>query len=220
VNAVVRSPAAVFLLAKPDRRQIARFLAAQRSRTFSYREVGASRRAAPAVPAGYRVDHNRVQLGEGRAAFARAVDALRDWKPFALGWLSAHPDTAPLEPGITVAVLARHFGFWSLNACRIVYTLDDEGPIVRFGFAYGTLPDHAEQGEERFVVEWHHEDNSVWYDLFAFSRPNHPLVRLGTPLARRLQRRFARDSKRSMARAAAVQWPSEKAPDKTPEGAP
>ncbi len=217
---MVGSPAAVFLLAKPDRRQIARFLAAQRSRTFSYREVGASRRAAPVAPAGYRLDHNRVQLGEGRAAFARAVDALRDWKPFALGWLSAHPDMAPLEPGITVAVLARHFGFWSLNACRIVYTLDDEGPIVRFGFAYGTLPDHAEQGEERFMVEWHHEDNSVWYDLLAFSRPNHPLVRLGTPLARRLQRRFARDSKRSMARAAAVQWPSGKAPDKTPEGAP
>jgi uncharacterized protein (UPF0548 family) len=201
---VVGSPAAVFLLAKPDRRQIARFLAAQRSRTFSYREVGASRRAAPS---GYKVDHNRVQLGEGRAAFARAVDALRGWKPFDLGWVSAHPDTAPLEPGITVAVRVRHFGFWSLNASRIVYTVDEEGPIVRFGFAYGTLPDHAEQGEERFVVEWHHEDNSVWYDLFAFSRPNHPLARLGKPLARRLQRRFAADSKRSMARAAAVQWP-------------
>jgi uncharacterized protein (UPF0548 family) len=202
---VVGSPAAVFLLAKPDRRQIARFLAAQRSRTFSYREVGASRRVAPA---GYKVDHNRVQLGEGRAAFARAVDALRTWKPFDLGWVSAHPDTAPLEPGITVAVRVRHFGFWSLNAARIVYTVDEEGPIVRFGFAYGTLPDHAEQGEERFVVEWHHEDNSVWYDLFAFSRPNHPLARVGGPLARGLQRRFAADSKRSMARAAAVQWPS------------
>jgi uncharacterized protein (UPF0548 family) len=202
----------VFLLAKPDRRQIARFLAAQRSRTFSYREVGASRRVAPP---GYKVDHNRVQLGEGRAAFARAVDALRTWKPFALGWVSAHPDTAPLEPGITVAVRVRHFGFWSLNAARIIYTVDEEGAIVRFGFAYGTLPDHAEQGEERFVVEWHHEDNSVWYDLFAFSRPNHPLARLGKPFARRLQRRFAADSKRSMARAAAVQWrkPVEEAPD-------
>jgi uncharacterized protein (UPF0548 family) len=215
---VIRSPAAVFLLAKPDRRQIARFLAAQRSRTFSYREVGASRRGTsttPAAPPGYQLDHNRVQLGEGRAAFARAVDALRNWKPFDLGWISAHPDTAPLEPGITVAVRARHFGFWSLNACRIVYAIDEEGPVVRFGFAYGTLPDHAEQGEERFVVEWHHEDNSVWYDLLAFSRPNHPLARLGKPVARRLQQRFARDSKRSMAKATAAQWPSP--PEKTLE---
>jgi uncharacterized protein (UPF0548 family) len=204
MRAVVGSPAAVFLVTRPSRRQIDRFLSEQRNRTFSYREVGATRRE---TPAGYRQDHNRVRLGEGRAAFARAVEALRSWKPFDLGWISAHPSTAPLEPGITVAVRVRHFGFWSLNASRIVYTIDDEGPIVRFGFAYGTLPDHAEQGEERFSVEWHHEDNSVWYDLFAFSRPSHPLARLGSPVARRLQRRFARDSKRAMARAAAAQWP-------------
>ncbi|HEY4588444.1 MAG TPA: DUF1990 domain-containing protein [Thermoanaerobaculia bacterium] len=201
---MVRSRAAVFFLTKPDRRQIDRFLSAQRNRTFSYREVGATRRQAPG---GYREDHNRIQLGEGRAAFARAVDAIRSWKQFDLGWVSAHPPTAPLEPGVTVAVRVRHLGFWSLNACRIVYTIDDEGPVVRFGFAYGTLPDHAEQGEERFLVEWHHEDSSVWYDILAFSRPAHPAARLGLPLARALQKRFARDSKRVMARAAAVQWP-------------
>jgi len=40
------------------------------------------------------------------------------------------------------------------------------------------------------------------YDLFAFSRPRHPLARLGGPLySRALQRRFARDSLRAMARA-------------------
>jgi uncharacterized protein (UPF0548 family) len=194
----------VFFLTKPDRRQIDRFLSAQRNRTFSYREVGASRRKAPA---GYREDHNRIQIGEGRAAFARAVEAIRGWKQLDLGWVSAHPSTAPLEPGITLAVRARHLGLWSLNSCRIIYSVDDEGPVVRFGFAYGTLPDHAEQGEERFTVEWHHEDNAVWYDLYAFSRPAHPMARLGLPFARALQRRFARDSKRAMARAAAAQWP-------------
>ena len=201
---MVRSRAAVFFLTKPDRRQIDRFLSAQRNRTFSYREVGATQRQAPA---GYRQDHNRIQLGEGRAAFARAVDAMRSWKHFDLGWVSAHPPTAPLEPGVTVAVRIRHLGLWSLNACRIVYAVDDEGPVVRFGFAYGTLPDHAEQGEERFLVEWSHEDNTVWYDIFAFSRPAHPAARLGLPVARALQKRFARDSKRAMAHAAAVQWP-------------
>jgi uncharacterized protein (UPF0548 family) len=200
---VVRSPAAVFLLTKPDRKQIDRFLAAQRNRTFSYREVGASRRLAPT---GYQVDHNRVQIGEGRAAFARAVEGLRSWKQFDLGWTAAIPDTTPIEPGMTVAVRVRHYGFWSLNAARIVYAIDEEGPVVRFGFAYGTLPDHAEQGEERFTVEWHHEDGAVWYDLFAFSRPNHALASLGKPLARGLQRRFARDSMRAMARSAAAQW--------------
>jgi len=194
----------VFLFAKPDRRQLDRFLAAQRNRTFSYREVGASRRNAPA---GYQIDHNRVQLGEGRAAFARAVEALRNWKQFDLGWVSAYPTTAPLEPGVTVAVRVRHYGFWSLNAARIAYTIEEEGTVVRFGFAYGTLPDHAEMGEERFTVEWHHEDGSVWYDLFAFSRPNHALAAFGKPFARRLQKRFAKDSMRAMAKAAAAQWP-------------
>ncbi len=201
---MVRSLAAVFLLTKPAQRRIDRFLALQRNRTFSYREVGHSRRGAPP---GYQVDHNRVQLGEGRAAFARAVEAMRSWKMFDLGWVSAHPQTALIVPGSTVIVRVRHFGFWSLNACRIVYTIDDEGPIVRFGFAYGTLPDHAEKGEERFMVEWHHDDGSVWYDILAFSKPNHTLARLGNPLARRLQKRFVKDSKRAMAKAAAAQWP-------------
>ena len=63
----------------------------------------------------------------------------------------------------------------------------------RFGFAYGTLPDHVECGEERFMIEWL-ADDSVWYDILAFSRPRHPLVRLSSPLARMLQKRFARES--------------------------
>ncbi|HYX26887.1 MAG TPA: DUF1990 domain-containing protein [Thermoanaerobaculia bacterium] len=194
----------VFLLMKPSPQLVERFLAQQRSRTFSYRAVGHSRRGAPA---GFTADHHRLRLGEGRATFARAVEALRSWRTFDLGWVSTYPPTAPQEPGTTVAVRVRHFGFWSLNACRVVYRIDDEGPVVRYGFAYGTLPDHGERGEERFTVEWHHEDNSVWYDLFAFSRPNLPLARLGYPLTRLLQKRFARDSRRAMALAAAVQWP-------------
>lgn len=177
----------------------------QRNRTFSYREVGHSRRGAPA---GYTADQHRVRLGEGRAAFARAVEALRSWTMFDLGWVSVHPAAAPLEPGTTVVIRIRHYGFWSLNACRIVYLVDDEGPVVRFGFAYGTLPDHAERGEERFTVEWHHGDGSVWYDIHAFSRPNHPMARLGYPLARLLQKRFVRFSKRAMACAAAAPFPA------------
>jgi len=202
---VVRSVAAVFLLTKPAPKRIERFLVLQRNRNFSYREVGHSRKGGPP---GYQLDHNRVQIGEGRAAFARAVEALRSWKMFDLGWAAAYPAGAPIAPGTTVALRFRHFGFWSLNACRIVYTIDDEGPIVRFGFAYGTLPDHAEQGEECFTVEWHHDDGSVWYDISAFSRPNHTLAKLGSPLARHLQKRFVRDSKRAMAKAAAAQWPA------------
>ncbi len=104
------------------------------------------------------------------------------------------PSDTPIETGAIVAVEANTFGFWSLNACRIVYVIDErETTNARFGFAYGTLPDHVECGEERFTVEWN-ADNSVWYDMYAFSRPQHPLVKAGLPVARRLQKRFARDS--------------------------
>ena len=94
---------------------------------------------------------------------------------------------------------ARHLGFWSLNTARIVYRIEETDDVERFGFGYGTLPGHAERGEERFSVEWNREDGSVYYDVFAFSRPKHPLAWLGYPFARLLQRRFAGDSKRAMA---------------------
>ena len=188
----------MFRLSRPSDKQIAAFLATQRGLTLSYAEVG-STRGAPA--AGYVVDHNRVQLGFGSATFDRAVAALRVWRMSSLGWTTVFPVGAPVAPGTDVAVLVRHFGFWSLNACRVLYEIDDddrESGVRRVGFAYGTLPGHGEIGEERFSVEWRAADDSVWYDLYALSRPGHPLVRLLHPLARRLQRRFARDSKRVM----------------------
>jgi hypothetical protein len=47
---------------------------------------------------------------------------------------------SPIRAGTDVAVMVRHFGFWSLNACRIVYVVEDEATTrQRYGFAYGTL---------------------------------------------------------------------------------
>jgi uncharacterized protein (UPF0548 family) len=178
----------VFLLRKPTPALISSFLRSQDGQEFSYAEVGASRRIPPE---GYLVDHNRVRLGHGSDDFARAVTCLRQWRMFALGWLELFRPETPIQAGSTVAVLARALGVWSLNACRIVYVFEDE---KRIGFAYGTLPDHAEQGEERFSIEWNPTDNSVWYDILAFSRPGHWLTRMGYPYARRLQKRFSRDS--------------------------
>lgn len=185
----------MFLITKPSAEVIARFIAAERQLPFSYTEVGATRGE---LPSGYTIDHNRVQLGEGEEVFARAVAALEDWKQFDLGWIKIVPSGTPLEVGAVVAILTRHFGFWSLNACRVVYLIDESGPVRKFGFAYGTLSNHVEQGEERFTIEWHRQDDSVWYDILAFSQPNHPLVKLSLPLARMLQKRFARDSLAAM----------------------
>jgi len=130
--------------------------------------------------------------------FARAEDAVRRWAMFEPSWITVFPASAPIRVGTTVALLVRHLGLWSLNACRIVYLVEERGKIDRFGFAYGTLPAHGVQGEERFSVEWNHDDDAVTYDLLALSRPGSVLTWLGLPLVRRLQRRFVRDSQRAM----------------------
>ena len=91
---------------------------------------------------------------------------------------------------------------WSLNAARIGYVLDEQREVSRYGFGYGTLPDHAECGEERFMVEHHSADDSVWYDLLAFSKPGGIATRMASGFARGVQHRFSRDSLRTMVRAA------------------
>jgi uncharacterized protein (UPF0548 family) len=177
----------MFRITEPSDDDVAKFISSQRNLEFTYPEVGATN-ATP--PAGYIVDHNRIQLGKGEATYKRAVDALKKWQQFDLGWVTIVPKGVKVEVGATVAVRARAFGTWSLSAARVVYVIDE---ARRFGFAYGTLPDHVECGEERFMIEWL-PDDSVWYEIVAFSRPRHPLVRLSAPFARLLQKRFARAS--------------------------
>jgi uncharacterized protein (UPF0548 family) len=117
---------------------------------------------------------------------------------FSMPWVNLHSSSAPIQVGTDVAVSVHHFGFYSLNACRIVYIVDYDDPMKRFGFAYGTLVEHAESGEERFTVEWNRNDDRVWYDILAFSRPRQMLARLGYPLSRSLQKKFANGSKLAM----------------------
>jgi uncharacterized protein (UPF0548 family) len=145
-----------------------------------------------------------MKLGEGEKVFACAKAALGRWEQFHLGWLEARPQETPIREGQVVAVLARSLGLWWLNACRIVAVVDEDGPGKRFGFAYGTLPDHAESGEERFLVEWDRAGGGVWYDILAFSRPRHVLARLGYPWVRRVQKRFGRESAAAMVKAVGI----------------
>lgn len=150
------------------------------------------------APHGYPVNHHRVQLGRGAFTYARAVDALKSWTMYALPWTRTFPAGTAVSEGSAVCVLARHFGLWSLNANRIIYVIEERGNLDRYGFAFGTLPGHVEQGEERFTVEWRRADNTVWYELLAFAKPKHILARIGYPLTRLVQKRFAKDSGEAM----------------------
>ena len=182
----------MFSFRKPSPETMQRFLAEQRKCEFTYSAIGGIERTPPA---GFVIDHTRVRLGDGEKVFNEARATLTRWGHFQLGWVESSSCDIPLEQGQVVGVLAKVFGVWCLNACRIVSVINSAGTdLQRFGFVYGTLPGHVECGEERFLIEWDQSDDSVWYDILAFSRPQHVLARIGYPVVRRLQKKFARDS--------------------------
>ena len=192
----------MFLFSKPSRQTIDDFLASVRESNFTYPCIGKTKDGFKRSPKrkdtmSYNVDHNVKVIGRGEGDFEKAKDAIREWKMFDIPWVQiCWPDT-PIEKGRNVAILISHFGFYSLNAARIVYTIDKWD---WFGFAYGTLESHGESGEERFSVRLDRETGDVVYDLYAFSRPNYLSARLAYPLTRSLQRRFASDSLAAMNR--------------------
>lgn len=188
----------MLLLRKPSAECIRNLLLMQSRLEFTYSAVGAT---TGVLPSGYIADHTRIKLGEGEQVYESAKSALRQWNQFRLGWLEALPSTTPIEQGQVVAIVAHVFGLWWLNSCRIISVFDQSGEANKFGFNYGTLPGHAASGEERFLVEWNRWNNSVWYDIYAFSRPNHFLTYLGYPMVRQIQKRFGRESAAAMRRA-------------------
>jgi len=127
--------------------------------------------------------------------------ALLAWKQFDIGWVETFPRDAPVAVGTVVAVVIRHLGFWSLNGCRVLYTVGSPDDVARFGFAYGTLTNHAESGEELFEVFIDPRTEDVVYRIRATSTPQAMLARFGQPIVRALQARFREHSVAAMKRA-------------------
>jgi len=114
--------------------------------------------------------------------FRRAADALRNWRVHegaGLVVLAAGPPSV----GAVVAMAAPLPVGWVDVVCRVVEVFDEQD---RFGFAYGTLSVHPEQGEESFTV-LRAGDGSVSFEIVAVSRPRHVLAQAAPPVARRLQ---------------------------------
>jgi uncharacterized protein (UPF0548 family) len=191
----------MFLATRPTALVIERFLEESRTLPFSYEPEGAAQRE----PVGYNVDEMVVMIGRGQPDLDRAKAALASWRHFDLGWMQAVPATPEPEPGTAVAVVIRHLGLWSLNGCRIVYSIGDRERGMTFGFAYGTLLNHAEAGEELFEVSMDPSSGDVKYRIRAASRPRAPLAWIGYPLVRALQSRCRRDSGAAMKRATGAQ---------------
>ena len=189
----------MFLARRPPSIEIDAFIEHSRALPLSYDEIGIAKQS----PNGFSIDLASGVIGRGREEFERAKLALTEWRHFDLGWAELFPAGASIEPGTVVAVLVHHLGFWSLNGCRVVYMLGDRHAGPTFGFAYGTLPQHAELGEEMFEVSLAPGSEEVTYRIRAVSKPNAILARLGYPFTRALQARFRRDSIAAMKRAVA-----------------
>jgi len=142
---------------------------------------------------GFIEDIHRIKLGQGEAVYRQACTNLDRWMMFP-SWAKVHRTKAEQTPGAVVAMVIQIFGLWWINPCRILTRWDS--PSLH-GFSYGTLPEHAECGEERFMVE-KLPDDSVWYEIRAFSRPRHWMAWLAFPLARWWQLRFVQDSQAAM----------------------
>ena len=170
----------MFVLGRPDLEDLDRILESQRQAPFTYAEVGATRGV---MPEGYRHDEYVMSLGQREGLFARAAEGLRRWEAHRGAGMRLRPDAPELREGVTVVQALALPVVSAIAACRIVYVIDEPG---RFGFAYGTLPAHPEQGEEAFVVH-RDPDGTVRFVITVFSRPHHPLAHLGAPVTRRVQ---------------------------------
>ena len=187
----------MFLTRRPSPEQIDRFVRESQDVPLSYSQTGIVR----ADTVRKDLDEAAVVIGCGKAAFERARAALMGWKHFDIGWVETFPAAAPIVSGTVVAILIRHLGFWSLNGCRIVYTVGSLTDGARFGFANGTLTNHAESGEELFEVYIDPQTDEVIYRIRAISWPHATLAQVGQPIVRVLQKRFRDHSAAAMKRA-------------------
>ena len=204
---MIRNPnKAMFSIVNPTAKKIETFLQSQLNKQYTYPEVGFSRDGPLAAdhPLGrkYRLVHRRYHLGVGKKCYESAKNGFINWRMFALGWVRIHPNDTPMTPGSLVGIVSQVMGVWSINVCKIIYIVDDDGPIVRFGFGYGTLPGHAIQGEERMTVEFDRKSGDVFFEIFSFSKESQLIAKISSFHLRSLQDRFAQESGNSMRKVA------------------
>ena len=148
----------------------------------TYADVGAT--LVGGQPEGYHHDHYETVLGHGFETFGRTVKGLKAWEAHRGPGIRVFPDGQVIRTGATVVVTLGTALVALAAPCRIISVIDEQ---TRWGFAYGTLPGHPEQGEEAFVVSIA-PDESVRFEIVAFSRPADPLVRLSGPIGRGIQK--------------------------------
>ena len=175
-----------FRLMSVDAVELAAIRADALTRPLTYPETGATFTTTKARY--YFHDSRSIDLGTGAEIFAAAKRALRRWAAHQGAGATITPANASVESGQTVTVNIPVLGGHVIASCRIVAVVDEPDA---FGFAYGTLTDHPERGEESFVVR-RDAQGHVTFTVTAFSRPRELIPWIGLPVVRFLQHRAAR----------------------------
>ena len=182
----------MYLLHRPTPAEVSRYRDSQRGRPVFQRQGD----IPDPPPPGFHANRGSTRVGLGSANFEAACDAVRRWEMFPGDWLSVDTHGETVACGVTAAVVARCLGIWTVNCCRVV---DVQESDRRFAFTYATTDQHALEGAERFTVDWRGDD-TVWFSINAIARPCDWIVRVGLPLVKRLQRRFAVESPQAVER--------------------
>ena len=139
---------------------------------LTYPDVGAT---GATMPPGYRQVRASRRIGTGRARFDQAAESVLRYGMLRGAGLRVSATAEVAQPGADV--LGRLGPFAA--PCRVIYVIDEPD---RRGFAYGSLPGHAVQGEELFAVRYDPADDGVYAEVAAFSRPAAWWSRLGAPI--------------------------------------
>ena len=183
----------MFFLRHPSDARVREHLASIADAPFTHHFEGRTRHPIERPPDRMQLDAYGCELGTGDAVYRRGVEALKSFANYP----SSFTRVVRLSPGFAVGTVfgtvASHFGFASMQPCRIAFLIDepDEG---RFGFVLGTLPGHVVSGEETFVVCSDSATGRVRYEVRVLSRPEALLARVGRSVVRLVQRRFRRET--------------------------
>lgn len=219
---LVGSPLGNLFLTKPSP-ELAKSVAEQSS-GYNHSHKGASIGAPPhKVPQDsefWFVDHSRFKIGKGKKTYEKAKTAVSNWEHFQLGW-SEVPNNPDIKVGNKLSVVAQSLFVWTVNPLEVAYVSEGNADLTvdektkgdatpkkatkgkRFCFGSTTLNSHMLSGEERFCVDYSPDDDSVWYDIYTFSRPANLLAWASLPVARYYQGKFVKESAAALKKAIA-----------------
>lgn len=141
------------------------------------------------LPADSHGTVTQAYLGDGEAAYRRAVQGLMTWRLHRGAGLRVRAESDTVAPGVRV-VSGFGVGPFRINApCEVVWArqpVPGGGPQSA-GFGYGTLPGHPVRGEESFEISLD-ERGQVLITITAFGAPANWFYAAGSAVSDRARR--------------------------------